>query len=113
MAPQLTQSEINGKKIAGLEAHMEYIAETLKEVKSDVKALVKHNEEIALIKEHQHNQDITINALSNDVDHLKVDINDVKQHTNKILWILGAVYSMIIFFVVTFADELKQLIFHR
>lgn len=113
MSPQLTQSEINGKKIASLEAHMEHITETLKEVKSDVKLLVKHNEEIAQIKEHQHNQDLTINTLSNDVDHLKTDINDVKQHTNKILWILGAVYSTVIFFVVTFADELKQLIFHR
>lgn len=113
MPPHETQSEINGRKIAGLEAHMQHMNDTLSEVRDDIKILLDQGKEIAVIEERQQRQEGEINALKRDTEGLRDDVSALEVKTNKVLWTLGIAYAVVVFVVTMFADELKDLIFRK
>ena len=85
--------------------------DTLKEIQKDVKELIRRGERITALEVKTDVQSEQIDSLREDLTVAEERIDDVDKKTTKVLWILGAVYSIIIFLATLFAQELKDLFF--
>ena len=94
-----------------LTEHIHLMDDTLKEIQKDVKELIRRGERITALEVKTDVQSEQIDSLREDLTVAEERIDDVDKKTTKVLWILGAVYSIIIFLATLFAQELKDLFF--
>lgn len=93
--------------------HMRLMDDTLKEIQKDVKELIRRGERITALEVKTDVQEEQISTLRADLTTAEEKIDSVDKKTTKVLWIIGAAYSAIIFLVTLFAEELKHLLFKQ
>lgn len=105
------QNKFNTERKFTLGEHMLLIDDTLKEIQQDVKELIRRGERITALEVKTGVQEEQINTLREDLTTAEEKIDVVDRKTTKVFWIIGAAYSVVIFLVTLFAEDLKHLFF--
>lgn len=108
-----TQSVENGRHIAKLEGKFDALNDSIAEMHSDVKELVKRGERIKALEVASEKHEGDIKILKTDVLALGKDIHEINNRTNRLFWIVGSIYSVIVFIITVFGTELKEHFFGK